>query len=144
MRPMEEILVTACATTFFFGTISLIVFGFFAYMRHLRYKETIALAEKGLLRPVKSSNGKGTLRWGIVITALGIALCLGLYPFGWLTAPGEFPLNFGPWMVFGLVPTFFGLALVLIYYLTSREDRDEVVRPDTLSHPGIEEELDLP
>jgi hypothetical protein len=141
---MDESIAIACGSTLFFGTLSLIVFGFFAYLRHLRYKETIALAEKGLLRPERRANGKGTLRWGIVITALGIALCLGLYPFGWLAAPGEFPLNFGPWMVFGLVPTFFGLALVLIYYLTSREGREEVPGPETQNYPGVEEELDLP
>jgi hypothetical protein len=117
---MDSILI-ACGTTFFFGTISLIVFGFFAYMRYIRYKETLALAEKGLVRAQEQANGKGTLRWGIVITALGVALCLGLYPFGWIESPGEFPLNFGPWMLVGLVPTFFGLALVLIYFLTLRE-----------------------
>jgi hypothetical protein len=109
----------ACASTLFFGTLFLIIFGFFAFLRYLRYKETLVLAEKGLLHLPRPSNGKGTLRWGIVITALGIALCLGLYPFGWIASPGEFPLNFGPWMVIGLVPTFFGLALLLIYFLTS-------------------------
>jgi hypothetical protein len=38
---------------------------------------------------------------------------------------GEFPLNFGPWMLFGLVPTFFGLSLVLIYFLTARRHEQE-------------------
>jgi hypothetical protein len=118
---METIYV-GCVVTLFFGVMLGIIFGFFAYIRYLRYKETLVLAEKGLLRPVDNgSSGKGTLRWGIVITALGLALCLGLYPFGWLVTPGEFPLNFGPWMLFGLLPTFFGLALVLVYALTSKK-----------------------
>jgi hypothetical protein len=117
---MEPIYI-GCVTTLFFGTMLALIFGFFAYLRYLRYKETLALAEKGLLRPVENGAGKGTLRWGIVITALGIALCLGLYPLGWVTGPNMFPLNFGPWMLVGLIPTFFGLALVLVYALTSRK-----------------------
>jgi hypothetical protein len=118
---MNEGLIAVCGATLFFGTMLLIVFGFFAYLRYLRYKETLALAEKGLLRPVDGGNGKGALRWGIVITALGVALCLGLYPFGWLMQGNQFPLNFGPWMLFGLIPTFFGLGLILIYLVTSRK-----------------------
>ena len=118
---MNDGVLVICGSTLFFGTMLLIIFGFFGVMRYLRYKETLALAEKGLLRPVRDASGKGTLRWGIVITALGVALCLGLYPIGWMSGGGGFPLNFGPWMLFGLVPTFFGLALIFIYYLTNRE-----------------------
>lgn len=122
---MNEGIMIACGSTLFFGTMLLIILGFFAYLRYIRYKETLSLAEKGWVKPVSTNSGKGTLVWGIVITALGLALCLGLYPIGWLAAPGEFPLNFGPWMLFGLIPTFFGLALVLIYALTG--DRKKVV-----------------
>jgi hypothetical protein len=118
---MEEALGIACASTFFFGTLLLIIFGFFALIRYLRYRETMALAEKGLLRPVSNGSGRGTLAWGIAITALGLALCLGLYPLGWLAGADEFPLKFGPWMLIGLIPTFFGLALVLFYVIASRE-----------------------
>jgi hypothetical protein len=121
----SEALQIGCVSTLFFGTMLIIIFGFFAYMRYLRYKETLALAEKGLVRPTDLGNGKGFLRWGIVITGLGLALCLGLYPMGWLVGSGEFPLNFGPWMLFALVPTFFGLSLVLIYFLTSRRHEDQ-------------------
>jgi hypothetical protein len=134
-------LVIACGVTLFFGTLFLIVFGFFAYMRYLRYKETITLAEKGLLPPQTSGNGRGTLRWGIVVTALGIALCLGLYPIGWIAAPGEFPLNFGPWMVIGLLPTFFGLGLVLIYWLTAKEQREPLQPTGELTSPKLDEAL---
>ncbi|RPI32277.1 MAG: hypothetical protein EHM70_09315 [Chloroflexota bacterium] len=112
-----------CMSTFFFGTMLIIIFGFFAILRYMRYKETLVLAEKGLVKPQNYGNGKGVLAWGIAITALGIALCLGLYPLGFAMAPGEFPLNFGPWMLIGLIPAFFGLALVLIYIVTHREKK---------------------
>jgi hypothetical protein len=109
------------------------VFGFAAFRRFLIYKETIALAERGLLRPERTNkDGKDTLRWGIVITAVGLALCIGLYPLGFLGGMGSrFPLYFGPWMLLGLIPTFFGLGLILIYVLT-REDK----QPDT--EAGVE------
>ena len=125
-----EALQIGCVSTMFFGTLLIIIFGFFAYLRYLRYKETLVLAEKGLVRPTDLGNGKGFLRWGIVITGLGLALCLGLYPMGWLVGSGDFPLNFGPWMLFGLVPTFFGLSLVLIYFLTSRRHGEEYAGED--------------
>jgi 4-hydroxybenzoate polyprenyltransferase len=122
---MNEPIAIACSSTLLFGTLFAIVFGFFAYQRYLRYKETMALAEKGLVSPRYEGNGKGALRWGVTITFLGVALCLGLYPFGWLAAPGEFPLNFGPWMLVGLLPTFFGLSLLVIYILTQKERKEE-------------------
>jgi hypothetical protein len=123
---MNEILTIACASTFFFGVLLLIVFGFFGYLRYIRYRETLALAEKGLVKPQRNGGeGRGTLIWGIVITGLGLALCLGLYPLGFMLGAADFPLYFGPWMVIGLVPTFFGLALVLAYLITSRERKDE-------------------
>jgi len=119
---MDDIFVIigiVCMTGLVFG----VVFGFFAFMRYLRYKETLALAEKWPVHSSYESNGKSTLRWGIAITAIGIALCMGLYPLGWMWTGNEFPLRFGPWMLVGLIPTFFGLALVTIYLVSqSRED----------------------
>ena len=98
-----------------------IIFGFLAFMRYMSYKETLALAEKGLTKPeVKSSSGKGILRWGIVITALGLALTFGLFTIGFDSA-NNYPLHLGPWMLGGFVPLFLGLGLVLIHYLTSNE-----------------------
>lgn len=101
-----------------------LLFGFIVVMRFLGYRETLALAEKGLVRPDRvRGNGKDTLRWGIAIAAIGMALCVGLYPIGFLGG-SRFPLGFGPWMLAGLLPMFFGLALILIYVLT-REDKKE-------------------
>lgn len=122
------------------GSIILIFGGmlvFFAYLRYMRYRETIELAEKGLVHPRyqhSESNGKSTLRWGIAITGLGLALCLGLYPFGWLTAAGQFPLNFGPWMLIGLIPTFFGLSLIVIYLVTRDKEGDHKVEVDQVAY----------
>ena len=103
-----------------FGTIVVlaIIFAFIAFLRYMNYKETLALAEKGLTRP-DSKNPKGLLRWGVVITALGIALTLGLYPIGFF-AGSSYPLHLGPWMLGGFVPVFLGLALILLHYLTER------------------------
>jgi len=111
----DEILVGLCIIP-----IIAIPFVFFGFLRYLRYRETLALAEKGLLPPTQSQNGRDTLRWGIVITALGLALTCGLYPIGW-AAGGDFLFNFGPWMLVGLIPTAVGLALLIIYRLT-RDD----------------------
>ncbi len=96
--------------------------GFILAMRYVNYKETMQLAEKGLVRPARSNgNGKGALIWGIIITAIGLALIIGLWPLGVLINT-DVPFGFGPWMLTGLIPTFFGLALILIHVLT-REDK---------------------
>lgn len=110
-----------------------LVFGFILVLRYLAYKETLALAEKGLVKPLRNGNGKSTLVWGIIITAIGLALILGLWPLGYAFDSTNFPLGFGPWMLLGLVPTFFGVALILIYVLTREEKKekdDEIERPE--------------
>ncbi len=117
---MEMFIACAGGIAFF-----LIIFGFFAFMRYLSYKETLALAEKGLVKPQRSNgNGKGALVWGIIITAIGLALTLGMWPLGAMTN-ADLPFGFGPWMIVGLIPTFFGLALILIHVLTHEKKREE-------------------
>ena len=101
------------------SSILIIVLGFIAIMRYISYKENLLFAEKGLTRP-EQKNGKGLLRWGIVITALGIAFTVGLYPIGF-AAGDEFPLHLGPWMLGGFVPLFLGLGLTLLHYLIEKE-----------------------
>ncbi len=96
-----------------------IIFGFLAFLRYMNYKETIALAEKGLSKPESKSN-KNLLRWGIIITAIGFALTLGLYTLGFDSAD-NYPLHLGPWMLGGFVPLFLGIGLVLLHYLTDKE-----------------------
>jgi len=116
---MDEGIFTCLGIVGFFA----LLFGFIVVMRYLGYRETLALAEKGLVRPdrMRGGNDKDTLRWGIAIAAIGMALCVGLYPIGFIGSGSRFPLGFGPWMLAGLLPMFFGLALILIYVLT-RED----------------------
>jgi hypothetical protein len=97
----------------------IIIFGFLAFLRYMNYKETIALAEKGLSRP-ETRPGKALLRWGIVISSLGLALTIGLYLAGFASAE-QYPLHLGPWMLGGFVPLFLGLGLVLLHYLTEKE-----------------------
>jgi hypothetical protein len=95
--------------------LPLIVFGFIALMRFISYRETIALAEKGLVKPARAQkngkNGINALRWGIVIASIGLAVIVGVFPIG------------GPVLLVGLIPTFFGLGLVLIYVLTREQDK---------------------
>ncbi len=114
----DEIMAMLCAVP-----IIALPFVFFGFLRYMRYKETVALADRGLVAPINGqSNGQSMLRWGIVTTALGLALTCGLYPIGWAIDEG-FLFGFGPWMLVGLLPTALGLALVLIAWLT-RKDRD--------------------
>jgi uncharacterized protein DUF6249 len=100
-------------------SILIVIFGFLAFMRYINYKETLALAEKGLTRP-ETKNNKGLLRWGIIVTALGLALSLGLYPLGF-SAGDIYPLHLGPWMLGGFVPLFLGLGLILLHVLTQQD-----------------------
>ena len=100
------------------GTLA-VIFGFLAFLRYMNYKETLALAEKGLARP-EPKPAKGLLRWGIVLTSLGLALSLGLYFIGFSDAD-NYPLRLGPWMLGGLVPLFLGIGLTLLHYLTEKE-----------------------
>ena len=99
--------------------ILVVIFGFLAFLRYMNYRETIALAEKGLTKP-ETKSGKGLLRWGILLTSLGLALSLGLYFIGF-NSPNDYPLHLGPWMLGGFVPLFLGLGLTLLHYLTEKE-----------------------
>jgi hypothetical protein len=96
-----------------------IIFGFLAFIRYMNYKEAITLAEKGLPRPEQKTRA-GLLRWGILVTALGLALSLGLYPLGFL-AGENYPFHLGPWMLGGFVPLFLGLGLILLHFLTQKD-----------------------
>ena len=100
-------------------SILIVILGFLAFMRYVKYKETIALAEKGLT-PTESKSNKTLLRWGILVTALGLALTIGLYLIGF-NSGDNYPLQLGPWMLGGLIPLFLGLGLVLLHYLTEKE-----------------------
>lgn len=114
----------------------LMLFSFIAFTRYLAYRETVVLAEKGLVRPERlRGDGKGALRWGIISTAMGLALCLG-----WVIAfftVGRDEDGFALFALIGLFPTFFGLALILIYVLTREPKKPELKN-------GRAEPADLP
>jgi ABC-type Fe3+ transport system permease subunit len=87
------------------------VFGFAAYTRYLQHKETMALAEKGLLpENDPQEKSKNILRWGMIFSIVGAILVLVLIPFAWSRY----------WTLFllGLLPLALGLGLTLIYVFT--------------------------
>ena len=109
-------IIVVCGANLFFASI----LGFFGYLRYLRHKETIALAEAGVLESMPEQKPVGniqTVRSGLILMAIGMALCIGLYPIGWIAMPGELPLNLGPWMLVGFIPLFIGLAQVIGNYI---------------------------
>ena len=101
------------------GTLVLI-FGFLAFLRYMNYKETISLAEKGLSRP-ENKTSKSLMRWGILLTVLGLVLSTGLYIIGF-NSPTNYPLHLGPWMLGGFVPLFLGVGLILLHVLTNKDN----------------------
>ena len=113
--------------------IFFMLFSFIAVMRYMGYRETLALAERGLVKPEKR-NGKGGLVWGIILTSVGLALCIGLYPIGFFVGgrEGNFPLGLGPWLLPGLLTMFFGLGLIIAHVLT-REPKDKEARPPIMT-----------
>ena len=123
---------------FTFATFAL-PFVFFGFMRFLRYRETIRLAEHGLIRSSDLNGGRrersDSLRWGVVITALGIALTCGLYPIGFAIDDG-FLFGIGPWMLAGLLPTAFGIALLILHRMSADEDDYDDEIPDDLPAIG--------
>src|SRR5512136_909507 len=100
---MDNTVLCAGSLGFFF-----LLFAFILAMRYLNFRETMTLAEKGLVRPPRETprprNGgsKAVLVWRIILAAIGLALMLGLWPLGFTSVGRSFPLGFGPWMLFGL------------------------------------------
>ena len=135
---MEDAIITlaiGCSSTLFFS----IPFAFFAFLRYLRYKETIALAENGLLRPSGRFGRGGTSRWGVALTSIGAALTLGLWPIGFLI--DETPLGLGPWMIPGLLPLFFGIGL-LRWRKANAEPEAAIPPAVELPDPDLDDNLD--
>ena len=95
-----------------------VVFGFAAYTRYLQHKETMALAEKGLL-PEENLDKKGfsIQRWGMIFSILGLILIMVMIPLAWNNI----------WILFliGLLPLAFGLGLMIIYVLMQEEIKTE-------------------
>jgi len=98
-----------------------IFLGFIVLLRYIEHKERMALILRGLdpysLR--RQRKGVGVLRAGLIITMVGLALTIGLYPLGFMLPPAltEAPLHFGPWLLPGLIPLGVGGALIISHYL---------------------------
>ena len=138
MNDWLETLAIGCSSSLFFS----VPFAFFAFMRYLRYKETIALAERGLLRPEPAARrGRRTQRWGAILIATGAALTLGLWPIGFLVDT-NLPLGLGPWLIPGLLPLAFGIALLYMRRLEGplldEPQRDAGEAADLTLPPGKE------
>ena len=103
-------------------SIALVIFlGFIVLLRYIEHKERMALIIRGLdphsLR--RQRRGIGVLRAGLIITMVGFALTIGLYPLGFMLPPAltGAPFHFGPWLLPGLIPLGVGGALVISHYL---------------------------
>ncbi|HZU65752.1 MAG TPA: DUF6249 domain-containing protein [Ktedonobacteraceae bacterium] len=103
------------------STALIIFLGFIVLLRYIEHKERMALIMRGLdphsLR--RRRKGTGVLRAGLIVTMVGLALTIGLYPLGFMLPPAltGAPLHFGPWLLPGLIPLGVGGALVISHYL---------------------------
>lgn len=124
---MEEVALCVIPTAFLIA-----IFGTIIVMRWFKHREIMAMVEKGVLpeqhaeytSASRGQHGRGTMGWGIALAALGLALMAGLWPLGFarMGGGGRYPLNFGPWMLIGLIPLFIGIALLVIYFVTRKEE----------------------
>jgi hypothetical protein len=127
---MED-LIPLFAIFFIFG---LPVFGFII-VRALQHKERMEMIRRGILpppgwkdwsrgaaapmpprsappsAPLAEDDPQRTLRKGVVLAFIGLALTIGLSFIGFLIEPGRFVP--GPWLLGGLIPMFVGLAQVV-------------------------------
>jgi amino acid transporter len=122
MRPDDALFALVPCTGFlaFFA----IIFGTLIVVRWFRHRELVAMAEKGLLpeqfaekAAARKLGGRGFLVWGAVLTGLGIALFLGILPTAIIDVEDSALL------IIGLIPLFLGLGLLIVYFVTRKEDR---------------------
>ncbi|MBV9647893.1 MAG: hypothetical protein JO043_10555 [Candidatus Eremiobacteraeota bacterium] len=116
-----------------FCIFGLPVFGWIA-VRTLQHRERMEMIRHGVVPPagnwkdwkggagiapqavpprlnVPDDEAQRTLKKGIVVTFIGLALTFGLACIGFLIDPPHFVL--GPWLLGGLIPLFVGLAQVV-------------------------------
>jgi MFS family permease len=97
-----------------------IFFGFIVLLRYLHHRETMALISHGINPESipRRRRSRGMLRAGLIITMVGLALTIGLYPVGFFLPPTfATPFHLGPWLLPGLIPLGVGIALIVSYYL---------------------------
>ncbi len=120
---MEDVLVVAIPSLLLVAILSITS----SWHRWLRHRELIALAEQGLVPPPARRNPR-QLFFGLNLTAIGLALCIGLYPMSRSFHPGFF-LGIGPELLFGLIPLALGLSLLLSWHVGRSEEPEPVHTP---------------
>lgn len=93
------------------------ILGTIALLRFFSLREKTILAKKGLLKPLnKQSNPRLFLQWGIIVTAIGMALTIIFIPTiinSWVDSDR---MQLGASLV-SFLPLFVGIALIILYYL---------------------------
>jgi hypothetical protein len=93
-----------------------------------------------VMPPAPQRPGRAQLTWGLVLSGVGIALTLALWPIGFIanSASGEsgvhFPLGLGPWMLGGFIPLFVGIALILAHVIAQPERGTHQTSPQTFAN----------
>ncbi len=100
-----------------------IILGFVLALRYLRLRETAMLLDRGMAPEAIAQQraqrpSRGALFSGIIVSMVGLALSVALYPIG-LISGSRYPLGLGPWMIVGLLPLFIGVALLLWHFLSA-------------------------
>ncbi|MGE5618938.1 MAG: DUF6249 domain-containing protein [Sphingomonadaceae bacterium] len=108
------------------GLVAILVF--VISMRYLRLKETRMLLDRGMapdaiVQQRASRPSRMALFTGIIVTMIGLAISVALYPIG-LIANSPYFLGLGPWMIPGLLPLFVGLALLLWHFLSVNQQAE--------------------
>jgi formate hydrogenlyase subunit 3/multisubunit Na+/H+ antiporter MnhD subunit len=113
--------------------IFILVFAFLAYVRYLRYRETIELAKHGLSREPESSDGRSeSMRISaLILVALGAVITFVL-----LLLVIEDGLDKAPLLLGGLVPLAIGAAL----FYADRLNRQDPLHAEEPKSEDEEEE----
>ena len=106
------------------------------FVRYLDHRERMSMIERGLVPPARGlrpRRGSAVLRGGLITSAVGVAVTIGLYTLGYLL-PAPFsavPGRVGPWLLPGLIPIAVGLALIASFYLAPpRTEQSDEGAPD--------------
>ncbi len=100
-------------------------FGFSAFLTYMyyntRHRERMALIESGKDAGIFKSLPKGlsSLKWGLVLTMIGLALGIGIFT--------DYTLGHdGPLVTFPLVFLFSGIGFIIFYKIIKDQEETEV------------------
>ncbi len=85
---------------------------------------------------------QATLRKGVVVTAIGLALTIGLSFIGTVADPPHY--TFGPWLLGGLIPLFVGLAQVVSALMSGATFGPPQGNPYAAYRPGPQQQQQAP